>query len=223
MGNYSDSSRVRHNKSSSFYCCSTINQFFRRPKLRIEHDSVNESDTFAPARTYHNLYGSYTQKYLRLRVRNKGHSVAQNCSAQIRVVIPTGSNPNRYPSRDTKQLTWGRSADKSDLSEQINIHPFIGEGICHVIFSDSRFRGIQTRYARHAFISILDRLKKNEFREEDGFSVGRFIVEVIISSNEAYCKGKFIVDISDDFETIFMRKLTRYQSIMFRIFKIFPS
>ena len=135
-------------------------------------------------------------------------------------MIPKGGNLMLYPSRDTKQLTWGISTDKSDISEQIDIHPIIGEGLCHVVFSDSRIMGIQNRYA---FISILNRLKENEFREEDGFSTGNFVVQIIVSSDEAHCKGKFKIEVPGHFNAIRMCKLTCFQSFKLWFFKIFPS
>jgi hypothetical protein len=220
MGDNSDRGCVRYNKPNSVYISTVSNGFFRKPKLSIEHSLTEELDTFAPARTFLDLNGRYTQNYLRIRVRNKGHSVAHNCRAQLRVIIPKSANLILYPSRDTKQLTWGRSADKSDISEQIDIHPIIGEGLCHVIFSDSRIMGIQNRYA---FISILKRLRENEFSEEDGFATGNLVVYVIVSSDEAHCKCKFKIEVPGHFNAIRMCRLTRFESFKLRFFKIFPS
>ena len=44
---------------------------FFRPKLRIEFDQDNESNTFAPA--------SNQRKFLKIRVRNSGKSTAHDC------------------------------------------------------------------------------------------------------------------------------------------------
>ena len=74
--------------------------------------------------------------------------------------------------------------------------------------------GIQNRYA---FISILNRLKENEFREEDGFSTGNFVFQIIVSSDEA----RPIVP--SHFNAIRMCKLTCFQSFKLWFFKIFPS
>jgi hypothetical protein len=143
LGTNTDSSNIGSSKSSGFYVSTNSSGFFRRPKLRIEHDP-NDLATFGPEHGYPDLPGGYSQKYLRIRIRNKGHSTAHNCQAQLRVVIPKGANPQLHPSKDAKELTWGRSPDKSDISKQIDIHPVIGEALLHVVFSDSRFRFIPT-------------------------------------------------------------------------------
>lgn len=134
LGNNSNRSSISHNKSDYWYSWPTHNKFFRRARLKVEHSS-DEPNVLEPAHTY----GHDTQKYLRIRVRNSGHQTAHNCVAQLRVLIPDGGNPMRYPSNDPKPLTWGRSPEKKDLEETVDIHPIIGERILHVVFSDSRF------------------------------------------------------------------------------------
>jgi hypothetical protein len=182
--------------------------------------------TFGPEHGYPDLRGGYSQKYLRIRIRNKGHSTAHNCQAQLRVVIPKGANPQLHPSKDAKELTWGRSPDKSDISKQIDIHPVIGEALLHAVFSDSRFRFIPTDPnipTRFASISIFDRLTHNRgLRVEDSFSLGYFVVDVLVSSNETYCRAKFRIQVVEHHTAIEMRKLTRLENFKLRFFKIFP-
>jgi hypothetical protein len=187
--------------------------FFRRPILFVEHNEGAEPDTFAPAHTFLDLQGPYVQKYLRIRIRNKGAGTAHKCSAQLRIIIPKDTNATLFPSRDAKQLTWGRSPDKSDISSQIDIHPKIGEGILHVVFSDSRFNSILIRDAqrKYASASIHERLERNELRVEDGFSQGTFLVDVVVSSEEAYCRTKLKITIPADYMGITMRRLSRLE------------
>lgn len=223
LGYKRDGNCISHYKSNCFSVCPANNWFFRRPKLRIEHETDYEQETFSPAHTFIGL-NKFTQKFLRIRVRNTGRSMAHRCTGFIRIIIPPNVNTKLYPSRDSKQLGWGRSPDKSDLSNEVNIYPIIGEAICHVIFSDSSFKYIQVSDVptRYASISILDRLRTNELRVEDSFSIGSFVIVIVICSEETYCKAKFKVEIQDHHNAIFMRKFTRYESFKLRVFKSFP-
>jgi len=133
-------------------------------------------------------------------------------------MVPSDADRMAYPSRDAKQISWGREADKSDIVKQTDIHPMVGEALCHVIFSDSRFRDWPVNSpTRYASISIYDRLVRNELRVEDSFSLGNHVVEVVVSSDEAYCKAKFKVQIPDHFMAISMRKLTRIIGAVFAL------
>lgn len=135
LGNNSDSGCIHYHKPDCHCSWPPYGRFFRRARLKVEHND-DESSVFQPARTYDN---TFTQKYLRIRTRNNGHKTAHNCVAQLRVLIPDNGNPMRFPSSDSKVLMWGRSPEKKDLEEKVDIHPIIGEKILHVEFSDSRF------------------------------------------------------------------------------------
>lgn len=56
------------------------------------------------------------------------------CRAQLKV-IEDESNPMHHPSTDPKPLPWGRLLELTDLREETNIHPFIGDELLHVVFS----------------------------------------------------------------------------------------
>jgi len=216
LGIHANSSCVWSSESISNAVVTNNSSFFRKPRLRVEYDE-SDQETFAPEITF--LDGNFTQKHLKIRIRNRGLIVAQNCIGQLRVIIPKGANPTLYPSRDSKQLTWGRSTDKSDISNQINIHPIIGEGLLHIAFSDSRFKDIPIKDAptKYASVSIFERLRINELRVIDSFSIGDFIVEVVVSSNEAHCKTKMRISIADNYRAIKMTKLTRFERLKLRL------
>jgi hypothetical protein len=137
---------------------------------------------------------------------------AVNCKAQLKV-IEDGDDPMRYPSTDPKPLPWGRLLDLTDLQRQTDIHPFIGEQLLHVVFSAKWLQNIQQpgiKYPRYAQISILDPMKSNRgLREEDGFSVGNFYVEVIVTSEEVFTKAKLRIHVEENFLNISMKKLSR--------------
>lgn len=98
-----------------------------RAKLHLEYDANHEPNTFCPA---HN-FGGFEQKFLRVRVRNSGWGIATNCIGYIHVPVSKIAESANYPSTELKPLTFGRAADKSDLSppKQIFI-PKLGMKYC---------------------------------------------------------------------------------------------
>ena len=192
LGNNSNSDRIHDNKSDCRCSGATYNRFFRRARLKVEHND-HEPTVFEPAHTYN----QDTQKYLRVRIRNRGHQTAHHCVAQLRVIIPNDANPMRYPSNDPKVLTWGRSADKTDLSGNVDI-PMIGEWILHIVFSDSRFEQWQPNAPmRFASVSMKPRLENYSPRVEDMFSDGYFVVELVVTSDETHCRELFRIKSTD--------------------------
>jgi hypothetical protein len=105
----------------------------------------------------------------------------------------------------------------SDVKSEIHIHPKIGEGILHIVFSDSRFGNMKASPRKYASISILERLKKGELRVEDGFSEGTFLVDIVVSSEETYCRTTLRITIPHDHMGIAMRRLTRFERLRIRI------
>jgi hypothetical protein len=134
-----------------------------------------------------------------------------NCKAQLKVIEEAG-DPMRYPSTDPKPLPWGRLLDLTDLERQTDIHPFIGEELLHVVFSANWFPNNQPpgiKYPRYAQISVSEPMKSNRLREEDGFTIGNFNVEMIITSQEVFAKAKLRIHVEENFLNISMRKLSR--------------
>lgn len=126
----------------------------------------------------------------------------------------------RFPSSDPKPLPWGRLLELTDLRDEASIHPFIGEDLLHVAFSATWFANLQAsgiKYPRHAEVSILERVRGNQLREEDGFTVGDFRVEVVVTSEGAYTKAKLRIHVEDDYHLLRMKKLSRYENMKDRL------
>ncbi|SRR6266487_3413011 len=197
--------------------------FFRRPRLYIEHNESEEPNVFAPAHEFVSsgpVQRFFRQKYLRVRVYNKGRTTARNCRARLHV-LPTGNNPSLYPSTDPKRLTWGRSPDKSDLSTEIDIHPFKDDELLHVIFSDSSFADsiVGSIAGRFAEVSTFQNLQPTPtiLRVEDSFAHGDFLAELTVTSEDAHAKAKLRIHVERDFLSIRIRKLSRYNNFVFNV------
>ena len=202
---------IHNNKWCDIDSCAVVYSFFTRPQLSIECKEFDEGNIFGPARD--------DKKYLRIRVKNKGRRTAVNCKAQLKVIEDEG-DPMRYPSTDPKPLPWGRLLDLTDLQRETNIHPFIGEELLHVLFSAKWFHNNQppgVKYPRYAQISILDHIKSNlGLREEDGFTVGDFNVEVVVTSEEVFTKAKLRIHVEENFLNIRMKKLSRFEVLKYK-------
>jgi hypothetical protein len=190
-----------------------LDWFFNRPRLHIECEEKKEPNVFSPERE--------DTKYLRIRVKNKGRRTAENCRARLTVIGDEGDSA-RYPSNDPKPLPWGRLLELNDLQEETNIHPFIGEELLHVAFSAVWFCNEQPgiKYHRYAEISILDRIKGNQLREDDSFTTGNFIVEVFVTSEGAFTKAKLRIHVEDNFHRIGIKKLSRFEVLKYK-FKLY--
>jgi hypothetical protein len=204
---------VCNNKRYSNDYPTILDWFFNRPRLRIECEEKKEPNVFTPERG--------DTKYLRIRVKNKGRRSAENCRARL-TVIEDERDSARYPSTDPKPLPWGRSLELNHLQEEANIHPFIGEELLHVAFSALWFCNEQLgiKYHRYAEISTLERLRRNDLREEDSFTIGDFIVEVIVTSEGAFTKGKLRIHVEENFHKIGIKKLSRFEVLKYK-FKLY--
>jgi hypothetical protein len=187
---------------------------FFRPKLRIEHNSDREQNTYAPQFSP----GGYTQRCMKIRVHNTGHRMLHNCQAELRVIIPNGALPDeimRYPSDDSKLLVWGRLNNLTDLVENQNIQGHSSQ-LVHVVFSDSEFantpvaNGTPTRYA---CVSTVERLSPRlrpahlaiNLRVEDSFTNGEFLVDLIITSDEGpYKRCRLLIQVDQNWENLTM-------------------
>jgi hypothetical protein len=200
---------IHNNKWCDIDSCAIIYSFFTRPQLSIECKEFDEGNIFGPARD--------DKKYLRIRVKNKGRRTAVICKAQLKVIEDEG-DPMRYPSTDPKPLPWGRLLDLTDLQRETNIHPFIGEELLHVVFSAPWFTNEQPgiRHHRYAEISISDRIRGNQFREEDSFAAGNFIVEIIVTSEEVFTKAILRIHVEENFLNIRMKKLPWFEVLKYK-------
>lgn len=200
---------------SDFYC-----SLFFRPKLKIQFNHPAEQNTFAPQATF----GGYTQRFIRVHVKNTGYRTVHNCHAQLKVLIVQGDNLMRYPSDDLKPLPWGRYPQSAqDLAQTRDIQSR-GSQLLHIVFSDSDFATTPVppdTPIRYACVSTIDRLRldirperiANNLRVEDSFTNGNFDIEVIITSDEgAYKKTKFRIIVNEDFAQLHMRKLSWFKT-----------
>jgi hypothetical protein len=146
------------------------------------------------------------RKFLRVRIRNKGHRAVHKCEAELRVFIPKNDDPKnddpmKYPSDDYKKLTWGRYPQDNDYSTSKDIQAH-GTQLLHAAFSDSDFRTtpVQDAPMRLACISTIERLPMDERAEgaannltvPDSFSEGHYEVEIHITTDEGpHVKSRF--------------------------------
>jgi hypothetical protein len=195
---------------------------FFRPKIKIEFDPIREQNTFAPQHTFQVGYvAKYTQRLLRVRVRNSGHRTLHNCQAELTVKIHDGDNSNKYPSDDAKPLAWGRHPQSMyDLTSVRNIQGH-GSQLLHVVFSDSHFATTNVDAPRrYACISTIERLEyeKKELRSrgdtannltvEDSFTNGEFDIEIMITSDEGpFSYTEFRIHVESDFQKLSMKKI----------------
>jgi hypothetical protein len=203
------------------YSCYSI---FFRAKIKVEFKPIKEQNTFAPQHTFQRgQLITYTQRFLRIRVRNSGYRTLHNCQAELRLIIQKGDDPMRYPSDNAKPLAWGRHPQSLyDLTQTRHIQGH-GSQLLHVIFSDSHFATTHVNAPkRYACISTIERLayEQNEPRTyggrsqnltvEDSFTNGDFEIEITITSDEGpYKRAKFNVIIDTDYGKLTMRKLIR--------------
>jgi hypothetical protein len=127
-----------------------------------------------------------------------------------------------HPSTDPKPLWWGRLLELTDLREETDIHPFIGDELLHVVFSASwldRNEQPGIRYHRFAEISIYDRVRGNTLREEDGFTTGDFMVEVVVTSEGAYARAKLLIHVEENFLGLRMKKLSRFEILKLKFMR----
>jgi hypothetical protein len=194
--------------------------FFIRPKLCVEFSENRELNTFSPERTIiSDTTGlTITRKYKRVRIRNKGKGLANNCRARLRVIIPKSANLARYTSDDYRILFWEGTGIQENVSVEKNIQPKEGLELVHVVFSDTRFRNASME-GEHKFASISTNDSSNNFKivVEDGFAEGDFIIEIIITSDERATKIRFRVHVDQDFMGLPMNKLSRFENLKVRL------
>jgi hypothetical protein len=102
---YSESDRLRY---APYYDLFVDSPFFR-PKIKIEHNQ-RDKNTFSPEQQII-TESTYSQRYLRLCIRNNGRRTAHKCEAELTVIMPNNADENelmRRPSDEPKLLTWGR-------------------------------------------------------------------------------------------------------------------
>lgn|GEM_PF-2223874 len=213
---YSESDRLHY---APYYDLFVDSPFFR-PRFKIEFNH-RERNTFSPELTLRS-YSKFSQRFLRVRVRNTGRKTAHKCEAELTVVIPNGADENelmRHPSDEPKLLVWGRYPQAEELKTSMDIPAKAGR-LLHVVFSDSDF-ALQPNVKspiRYASVSTLERVRPFEREAHiaenlvipDSFTNGRFIVEVAITSEEgAYTKAKFQIDVDSDWKKLKMERITQ--------------
>ena len=213
----------RNNRYGWNDCCDTdiysynSQTIFFRPILRIEFDSQKESNTFAPA---HN-----DTKYLKIKVRNSGKSTANNCNAKVKVIADELHHFMDVPSLDKYYaLVWGSEPDLSDLKDTVNIQKDNWD-ILHVVFANSSFPSTQVAApTRYASFSKKERLKTNEVVIQDSFTVGDFLIEIIVNSDETNTRAHFKVHVDTDYTKLSMNMLpqpTKIEKIKNKFSNIF--
>jgi len=111
------------------------NRFFRKPRLKIQHNEDRFQAIYAPRRTYTDTQISRT--YLRIHVKNSGRETATNCQARL-ITIPTIQQP--FPAIQEVILGWEGTVDgvNENIESRKEIDPKSRE-LVHVVFSDSSF------------------------------------------------------------------------------------
>ena len=198
--------------------CKNNKGFFSKPRFTIEHDENKYPNIYAPARTYQSL--NLSRKYPRIRVRNKGKTVAQNCKASL--IVKPRIQGQQYPSIEDVQLAWEGSSNEVNTNTTIirDIQPD-EKARLHVIFSDSSFPNIHVDspapiYAVISSKEVLDTYIKPRIIEH-GFVVGDFDIEVTICSDNAKAhKCHFRIHVRENWLGLSMERLLVSQ----RLFKI---
>ena len=194
---------------------------FSRARLRIEHHSTNQGAEYQPEQTYLTATGQFIrdQKYLRIKIRNNGLAVASDCRGQLRAIIPRNANQMNYPSNVWKDLAFGNTPDKRDLSDLRQIHPRGGEELLHIVFSDTHFPNILLQGApqRLASVSIIDHMNNNDTNVANSFALGIFILQIRVLSDTGRCGAHFILQVGNNsFRDLRMRRLSWRESLGFR-------
>jgi hypothetical protein len=176
--------------------------FFTKSRLKIEYlGDGTQSHIFTPEQTY-TYYAngkaifSFTRRYLRLRVRNDGSDVANNCRAVLKL-ISTG---------DTRELIWDGLTVLSDLSKKQSID-IEDDRLLHVVFSDSRF--VEPPVKEHSALECISTMEsitnQTIFRGEDCFSLRDHEIEILIKSAKAdYCKSRIHIKSDSNFHNLNM-------------------
>jgi hypothetical protein len=188
------------------YCRKSRSRFFRKPKLKIQHDEANLPAIYSPQRTYTDTQISRT--YLRIHVRNSGGETATNCEARL-ITIPTVEQP--YPAIQEAILGWEGSVD--GVSEKIeprkDINPKSRE-LVHVVFSDSSFPTIPVDppEPKHAVISSMSALRSERPRiVENGYSPADYDIKITVTSGNVSCRAYFRLHVDAQWNRLSMRKL----------------
>jgi hypothetical protein len=198
------------------------NSSFFRPKLRLEFDERKKQNDYAPSGIAH----SNTQRYLRIYVENKGYTSVHNCQAEMVVVIPDNANPMLYPSDERKVLAWGRFPQSNDFDDKRTIRGH-GKELLHIVFSDSLFDRVQSNKEeekRLAGVSTKDNLQliksvmpaegQTYLKPQDGFTVGKFDVEISITSDEGpYVQARLTIYVESNFQGLRMKLHSRRLNI----------
>jgi hypothetical protein len=205
--NQASSSNIsRFYQPDSFYYSPYSTGFFRhiyRPYLRLEYDP-SDSDNLTPV--HHNV------KYIKIRVKNVGRSIATNCRAEVRILIPQNVDSNLYPSKEWKILSWGQQHDLSDLNETTFIRPN-HEELVHVVFAHPDFprMDVNTKNppTRYASFSMQSRIRPGgeNINIPDSFIAGDFEIEVRITSEQAKTKGRFSIHVETNHMNLSMTAL----------------
>jgi hypothetical protein len=195
-------------------------RFFNRPRFRIEHDENRYPSIYAPARTYLPL--DISRKYLRIHIRNKGKTVAQNCKASL-IVIRSYPKQQQYPAIEDVQLAWEGSSNEVNVNTTIarEIQPD-ERALLHVIFSDSSFPNIPVKPPTpiHAVISSKETLDTS-FQPriiEHGFVIGDFNIEITThSDNTKAHKCYFRVHVGEQWDMLSMKRMTWFEVSRLRL------
>ena len=198
------------------YCRSVNRQtIFFRPKLRIEFDQENDPNTFAPAFN--------DTKYLTVRVYNYGKSTDHNCKGIVKVISNKVHPSENFPSERYKKLVWGSEPDLSDLEDNVDIQKDNWD-ILHVVFANSSFPSKQIAApTRYASFSKKGRLLHNELSIDDSFTVGIFLIEITINSDETNTRRRFELHVDGSYINLGMKMLplSKKENIKYQFSKIF--
>jgi hypothetical protein len=141
---------------------------------------------------------------LRVAIENIGGGPANHCDARLRVLQDTSVAGTSPPSLEPKILVW----DTEQRYEDIGAGNF---ALLNLVFSNCNVSidARDTAIVKRAFACTSQSNSNITLpRIEDGFSVGRFQIEVIVRAKTGqFVRQVFRLDVPDDWRNITMESI----------------
>ena len=160
-------------------------EYHDKPDLKIYHEEDNPDQCSF-------IGNDNDKKYLTVCVENKGKGIARKCKARLVMINKFGSD---LPKTERKFLRWAQKD-----TTKMTIYPGDREYL-NVAFSvEKPFHNMI------AFVAEKDSINNPESpRDKDGFRVGRYDFEIIVNTAKGEFKGKFRINVADDWKELSMK------------------
>jgi hypothetical protein len=191
----------------SIFLMAKENEAEKVPELTIEFDR-NDRDQYTPELRLGTQVDAsqtpakeipITRRFLKVNVRNRGVSVAEQCKATLRVITRGQGTPSTEP----KPLRWDTGASRQDIGAVNGLEPL------HVVLSDSRmatpdFKGIFALVATPDAVANLQII-----RAQDGMQEGDFEFELnVTSTGGEQATAVFRVHVTRNWQELMMERIS---------------